>query len=70
MGTTPAEQPRPQRINISAQDLADIIRNELYGLQRRVGHGGDLPNELVKETAQNIVRTALMSNTDLSADHR
>ena len=44
---------------ISARDLKDIIRDELYALQVQLGRG--LPNELVKEIAKTIVNRALLS---------
>jgi hypothetical protein len=53
-----SEQPRPLRVNISAQDLDDIIRNELYELQARFG-ADLLPSELVRSIAKKIVRMAL-----------
>ena len=44
---------------ISARDLKDIIRDELYALQAKLD--GDLPNELIKKIAKTIVNRALLS---------
>lgn len=51
--------PRPAHVYIGADDLADIIRDELYALQATLG--SDFPNGLVTKTAQTIVRRALLS---------
>ncbi len=49
----------PPRVEISARDLKDIIKDELYGLNSRPDT--DIPSELVKETAKSIVKRALLS---------
>ena len=48
-----------ERVMISARDLKDIIRDELYALQSRPDTA--IPNELVKEIAKAIVKRALLS---------
>jgi hypothetical protein len=55
----PKEKPPSPSVMISARDLKDIIRDELYALQVQLGRG--LPNELVKEIAKTIVNRALLS---------
>jgi hypothetical protein len=52
------EKPSPQ-VRISARDLRDIIRDELYAMQSRPDT--DLQNELIKEAAKTIVKRALLS---------
>jgi hypothetical protein len=47
------------RVMISARDLKDICRDELYDLQSKLS--SDLSNELVKEVAKTIVKRALLS---------
>lgn len=49
---------QPQQIIIRAQELENLIRNELYGVQAQIRHGADFTDELVKATAKNIVRMA------------
>lgn len=46
---------------ISAHDLKDICRDELYHLQAQMKCDDDLPNEKVKLIAKTIVRRALLS---------
>ena len=64
---TKSEKPSP-RVVISARDLKDIIRDELYDLQAAMEHARGpedteflLPNERVKEIARTIVNRALLS---------
>lgn len=58
-----AEQPPPHisHVYVSTDTLDDIIRDELYGIQARLGLGSDLPNEIIKEAARTIVKRALLS---------
>jgi hypothetical protein len=46
---------------ISARDLKDIIRDELYGLEYAPGVPGALSPDQVKHTAKTIVKRALLS---------
>lgn len=55
-----SEKPSPH-VSISARDLKDIIRDELYNLQADFKADGEFPNELVKEIAKAIVNRALLS---------
>jgi hypothetical protein len=55
-----SEKPSP-RVMISARDLKDIVRDELYDAQSRMKCPDDLPNERVKEIAKAIVSRALLS---------
>jgi hypothetical protein len=46
---------------ISARDLKDIIRDELYAAQAKMKCSDDLSNDLVKDIAKTIVKRALLS---------
>jgi hypothetical protein len=49
------------RIIISARDLRDIIRDELYAVQAKLKCEDDLQNGRIKEVAKTIVKRALLS---------
>ena len=59
-----AKSEKSPRVMISARDLKDIIRDELYGLQGslKAQEGANvISNEDVKEIAKAIVNRALLS---------
>jgi hypothetical protein len=60
MKQTTSEKPSP-RVMISARDLKDILRDELYDVQAKLKDPDDLPNERIKEIAKTIVNRALLS---------
>lgn len=55
-----SEKPSPQ-IAISARNLRDIVRDELYEVQAKMKCHDDLPNELIKQVAKKIVKRAIFS---------
>jgi hypothetical protein len=54
------EKPSPQ-IAISARNMRDIVRDELYAVQGEMKHPDGLPNELIKQVAKKIVKRAIFS---------
>ena len=54
-----SEKPSPH-VMISARDLKDIIKDELYGLKMEL-HQKNISSEDIKEVAKTIVKRALLS---------
>lgn len=55
-----SDSPSPH-VMISARDLRDIVRDELYSLQAQMKCEDDLSNDKVKQAAKTIVKRALLS---------
>jgi hypothetical protein len=54
-----AEKPSPQ-VMISARDLRDIIRDELYGLKAELHHK-HMSSDDIQDVSKAIVKRALLS---------